>query len=144
MKTQYSILLRVAALALLISGASVPAFCESLDPSMKEIGAVHERVADIGNNDSMGDMMGLADDQAIKMKLLQSEMKKNLVRASADLKSAETELAEIMKVKDFDLEKANPAVTRIAEIKKAYYLETIKTIRDMRILVSEEQFRKSF
>ena len=134
----------VAALAFLIFEAPVPAFSESLDVSIREFRAVHEHMTDIGNNDGMGDMMGLSDDQAIKMKALQGEMKNNLVRVSADLQSAEKELADTMKVKDFDLEKANSIVTGIAGIKKAYYLETLKTIREMRIIVSEEQFRKSF
>jgi Spy/CpxP family protein refolding chaperone len=86
--------------------------------------------------------MGLTDDQIMKMKPLHSEMQKKHARFKADLKIAEIELREIMEVKDFDLEKAGSAVMKIAEIKKAHHLEMLKAMKEMRTILTDEQFTK--
>ena len=102
--------------------------------------------------DKMGDMMGmciehadkmgLTDDQIMKMKPMHSEMQKKQARFKADLKIAEIELMEIMEVKDFDLEKAGAAVKKIAEIKTAHHLEMLKAMKEMRTILTDEQFKK--
>ena len=45
-------------------------------------------------------------------------------------------------MKDFDLEKANSAVKRIAEIKTADHLEMLKAMKEMRTILTDEQFKK--
>ena len=88
------------------------------------------------------EMMGLTDDQIMKMKPLHSEMQKKHARYKADQKIAEIELMDIMDVKDFDLEKARSAVKKIAEIKTAHQLEMLKAMKEMRTMLTEEQFKE--
>lgn len=47
-----------------------------------------------------------------------------------------------MEVKDFDLGKASSAVKNIAEIKTAHALEMLKTMREVRVILTDEQFKK--
>jgi len=49
---------------------------------------------------------------------------------------------EIMDVKDFDLEKASSQVKKIAEIKTAHQLEMLKAMKEMRTILTDEQFAK--
>ena len=105
----------------------------------------------MGNMDMMGEMMGmcliqaekmgLTDDQIMKMKPGHSEMQKKQARFKADLKIAEIELRDIMEVKDFDLEKASAAVRKIGEIQVAHHLEMLKAMKEMRAIVTDEQFK---
>jgi Spy/CpxP family protein refolding chaperone len=137
MKAIYSAALMAAAMALMALSAPVPAFSQMME---------------MGNMDKMGDMMdrcmehademGLTDDQLMKMKPLHSEMQKKQARFKADLKIAEIELREIMEVKDFDLEKAGSAVKKIAEMKTAHHLEALQAMKEMRTILTDEQFAK--
>src|SRR3970282_2537365 len=112
----------------------------------------HGQMMEMGSMDKMGEMMGmciehaekmgLTDDQIMKMKPLHSEMQKKQARFQADRKIAESELREIMEVKDFDLEKANSAVKKIEEIKTAHHLEMLKAMKEMRSILTDEQFKK--
>jgi len=102
--------------------------------------------------DRMGDMMGmccahadkmgLSDEQTMKMKPIHSEMQKKQARFKADLKIAEIELKDIMEVKDFDLEAAGAAVKKIADIKTAHHLEMLSAMKEMRTILTDEQFKK--
>ena len=76
-----------------------------------------------------------------KMKPLHSEMQKMLIRSKADLKIAQIELKEIMEVKDFDLDKAASAVKKIEDIKTAQHLDMLKAMKDMRAILTDEQFK---
>jgi Spy/CpxP family protein refolding chaperone len=49
---------------------------------------------------------------------------------------------EIMDVKDFNLDKANSAVKKMADIKTAYELEKLKSMQGMHKMLTEEQFKK--
>ena len=137
------------ALALLLTVVfAVPAFSQMTDMPMKG----HGQMMEMGNMDKMGDMMGmciehadkmgLTDDQITKMKPIHREMQKKQARFKADQKIAEIELMEIMDVKDFDLEKANAAVKKIADIRTAYHLEMLKAMKEMRTILTDEQFQK--
>jgi Spy/CpxP family protein refolding chaperone len=137
------------ALSLLLTVVfAVPAFSQMTDMPMKGQG----RMMEMGDMDKMGDMagmciehaelMGLTDDQIMKMKPIHREMQKKQARFKADQRIAEIELMEIMDVKDFDLEKANAAVKKIAEIKTAHQLEMLKAMKEMRTLLTDEQFKK--
>ncbi|MFA4909896.1 MAG: Spy/CpxP family protein refolding chaperone [Desulfobacteria bacterium] len=129
--------LMVAAAAMVALSVPVPAFSQMME---------------MGNMDKMGDMMGmcikhadkigLTDDQIVKMKPVHSEMQKKQARFKADRKIAGIELMEIMEVKDFDLEKAGSAVKKIAEIKTAHHLEMLKDMKEMRTILTDEQFKK--
>ena len=152
MKARYSMSMMVAAAALLAFGAPVTAFSQMKDMSMTGHGEGHGQKMEMGTMDKMGEMMGmciehadkmgLTDDQVMKMKPLHNDMKKRRARFEADLKIAKIELAEVMEVKDFDLEKANTAVKKIAEIKTAHHLETVKAMKEMRTIITDEQFKK--
>jgi Spy/CpxP family protein refolding chaperone len=142
-------MMRKIALALLLTVVfSMPAFSQMTDMPMKG----HGQKMEMGNMEKMGDVMGmciehadrmgLTDDQIMKMKPLHREMQKKQARFKADLKIAEIELMEIMDVKDFDLEKANSAVKKIAEIKTAHQLEMLKAMKEMRTILTDEQFKK--
>ena len=127
---------------------AVPAFSQMKDMPMKG----HGQMMEMGNMDMMGDMMsmcmghadmmGLTDDQMIKMKPAQREMQKKQARFKADLKIAKIELMEIMEVKDFDIEKGNSAVKKIADIETAHHLEMLKAMKEMRTILTDEQFKK--
>lgn len=127
---------------------AVPAFSQMTDMSMKG----HGQMMEMGSMDKMGDMMGmcianadkigLTDDQITKMKPIHREMQKKQARFKADQRIAEIELMEIMEVKDFDLEKANAAVKKIAEIRTTHQLEMLKAMKEMRTILTDEQFAK--
>ena len=153
MRSRYSFFLMMAAVALLAFSVPVPGFSQMKDMSMKGHGEGHGQMMQLGNMDKMGDMMGmciqnadkigLTDDQVMKMKPVNIDMQKKQARFKADLKIAEIELMEIMEVKDFDLEKANSAVKKIEEIKTAHHLEMVKTMKEMRTILTDEQFKKT-
>jgi Spy/CpxP family protein refolding chaperone len=135
---------------LLIVVFAVPAFSEMKDMPMRGHGEGRGQMMEMGNMDMMGgDMMcmerahdmGLTDDQMAKMKPLHSEMQKKQIRSKADLKIAEIELKEIMEVKDFDLDKATAAVKKIEDLKTAQHLEMLKAMKDMRAILTDEQFK---
>jgi len=131
---------------------AVPAFSQMKDMSMKRHGEGYGQMMEMCNMDMMDDMMGicikhadkmgLTDDQLMKMKPIHREMQKKHARFTADLKIAEIELMEIIEVKDFDLEKAGSAVKKNAEIKTAHHLEMLKAMKEMRTILTDEQFTK--
>ncbi len=139
-------------LTLLLTVAfAVPAFSQMKDMPMKGHEGGHGQMMEMGNMDMMGgDMMcmehankmGLTDDQMTKIKPLHREMQKKQIRSKADLKIAEIELMEIMEVKDFDLDKATSAVKKIEDMKTAQHLEMLKAMKDMRAILTDEQFKK--
>lgn len=45
-------------------------------------------------------------------------------------------------MKDFDLEKANAAIKNISEIKTAHHLEMLIAMKDMRAVLTDEQYKK--
>ena len=152
MKFLYSsISVMVAAVALLALSLPVSAFSQMKDMSMMEHRAGHGQMMEMGNMDRMGymmgmciehaDKMGLTDDQVMKIKPVHREMQKKQARFQADLKIAEIELMEIMEVKDFNLEKANYAVKKIADIKTAHHLEMLKAMKEIRTILTDEQFK---
>jgi Spy/CpxP family protein refolding chaperone len=73
---------------------------------------------------------------------MRREMQKSQIRSKADLKIAEIELMEIMEVKDFDMDKASSAVKKIGDIKTTRHLEMLKAMKDMRTILTDEQFKK--
>ena len=127
---------------------AVPAFSQ-MDMPMKGHGEGHGPMMKMDMDMMGGDMMcmehadkmGLTDDQMMKMKPLHREMQKKQIRSKADLKIAEIELKEIMEVKDFDLDKATYAVKKIEDIKTAQHLEMLKAMKDMRAILTDEQFK---
>ena len=149
---KYSISIIVAAIALMAFSFPVPAFSEMKDMPMKGHGDGHGKTMEMGPMEKMGDMMGmcikhadmmgLTDDQVMKMKPVHTEMQKKQARFKADKKIAEIELMEIMEVKDFDLEKASAAVKNIADIKTAHHLEMLKAMKEMRTNLTDEQYKK--
>lgn len=152
MKTIYSKIMVGAALLALCVPA--PAFSQMKDMSAKQQRPAHGQMTDMGHMghmERMGDMMGmclehadklgLTDDQITKMKPAHTEMQKQQARFKADLTIAEIELAEIMDVKDFDMEKASAAVKKIEGIKTAHHLEMLKNMKEIRTILSDEQFK---
>jgi Spy/CpxP family protein refolding chaperone len=141
------------ALSLLLTVVfALPAFADMMDKPMHGHGEGHGPMMGMGHGEMMGDNMdmcvthaeklGLSDDQMTKMKPLHREMQKKQARFKADLKIAEIELAEIMDVKDFDLEKASAAVKKIGDIKTAHHLEMLKGKKEIHAILTDEQFKK--
>jgi Spy/CpxP family protein refolding chaperone len=143
---------RVILSVLLSIVLATPAFSQMKDMSMMNHCEEHGRMMGICPMDKMGDMtgmciehqdkMGLTDAQVIKMKPVHNDMKKKQAKFKADLTIAEIELTEIMDVKDFDIEKARSAVKKIADIKTAHHLEMLTAMQEMRIILSDDQFKK--
>jgi Spy/CpxP family protein refolding chaperone len=131
---------------------AVPAFSQMKDMPMKEHRQGYGQMMEMSNIGKMGDMMGMCiehadhlglnDDQIMKMKSLHREMEKSEVRFTADRKIAKIDLRAIMEVKDFDLEKASSAVKKIAEIETAHHLKMLKAMKEMRAILTDEQFMK--
>lgn len=125
---------------------AVPAFADMKDMPMKGHWEGHGQMMDMGDMVDMciahADKIGLTDAQLAKIKPVHTEMQKKYARFRADLKIAEIELMEIMDVKDFNLEKASAAVKKIADIKTAHHLEMLKTTKEMRTILTDEQFKK--
>lgn len=136
---------------LLVVVFAAPAFAQMSHMSMMGQGGGHGMMMGQGDMEMPdGGMMcmehmrqmGLTDEQMEKMKPLRREMQKKHIRFKADEKIAEIELQEIMDVKDFDLEKANAAVQKIGDMKTAHHLEMLKAQKDMRAILTDEQFKK--
>lgn len=146
----------VTMVILLAFTAVVPAFSQMADMPMRGYGDGHgERhgpMMGMGHMDKMDNMMGmcmehaemlgLTDDQMKKMKPIHNEMQKKQARFKADLKIAEIELMEIIEVKDFNLEKASTAVKKIEGIKTAHHLDMLKSMKEMRTTLTDEQYKK--
>lgn len=136
---------------LLVFFIAVPAFSEMGDMHARGQKG-HGQMMAMSNMDKMGDMMsnciehadkiGLTDEQKLKAMPLHRDMQKKHAQFKADVKIAEIELMEIMEVKDFDLDKATAAVKKIDEIKADHHLETLKTMKEMHAILTDEQFRK--
>ena len=88
------------------------------------------------------EMLGLTDDQLMKMQPIHSEMKKKQARFRADLQIAEIELMDLVEVKDFNLEKAGAAVKKIEGIRTAHHLDMLKSMKDVRTMLTDDQFKK--
>jgi periplasmic protein CpxP/Spy len=131
---------------------ALPAFSQMMDMPMMEHMKGHDQQMEMGGMDRMGDMMGmclenadkigLSDEQISTLTPLHREMHKKQVRYKADLKIAEMELMEIMEVKDFDIEKASAAVKKIADMKTAHHLDMLKSMKEVRSVLTDEQFKK--
>jgi len=153
--------MKKTALALLLTVVcAVPAFSEMKGMDMTGHREGHERMTgmctmcgmETGKADGMGNMagmclehakrMGLSDAQIAKIKPVHREMQKMHARYEADLKIAKIDLMDIMDVKDFDIDKANAAVQKIAAIKTAHKLEMLKSMKEVRSVLTDEQFKK--
>lgn len=131
---------------------AAPAFSQMMDRPMMGLGEGYGRMAGLGYMDRMGDQMGMCLEQADKLGLtdeqlkkitpIHREMKKKQIRFNADLRIAEMEHVEIMEVKDFDLEKASASVKKVADMKTAHRLDMLKTMKEVRSILTEEQFQK--
>lgn len=140
----------VAAVCLLALSLPLSALSQMPDMPMMEHKGGHGSMMAMGNMEMMGEMMGmcmehaekmgLTADQIMKMKPKHSEMQKKQARFIADAKIAEIELMDIMEVKDFDLEKARTAVKKNGEIKTAHQLEMLKAMKEMRTILTDDQF----
>ena len=112
----------------------------------------HHQMMEMGDMDKMGNMMGmclqhadrlgLTDQQVVKLKAIHRALEKKQVMSKAELRIARIELTEIMEVKDFDLELANAAAGKISQIKTAQHLEMLKSMKEVRNLLTNEQFAK--
>ncbi len=88
------------------------------------------------------DRIGLTAEQIKKIRPIHREMQKRLVRFEADLKIAGIDFAEIMEVKDFDLEKATAALPKMADMITAAHLDMLKSMKEVRSILTDEQFEK--
>jgi Spy/CpxP family protein refolding chaperone len=142
-------------ITLITVGLAVPAFAR-MDMSGHKAGQGHTMetcsMCKMDKMDDMGGMidkclahaakLGLSEDQINKIKPIHREMEKKQVRFKANLKIAEIELKEIMEVKDFDLEKASAQVKTIEDLKTAHHLDMLKSMKDVRSILTDEQFKK--
>jgi len=121
---------------------AVPAFSQTMNMPMKEMGYTYR----MGNMTGMylrnADKIGLTNEQIKDIMPIHHEMQKKQARFKADVKIAAIELIETMEVKDFDIEKANTAVKKIADIKIAHSLEMLTSMKKVRTILTDEQFQK--
>ncbi len=122
---------------------AVPAFSQMMDMPMMEHRGGHGMMGDMmGMCLKHAEIIGLTDDQINKMKPVHFAIQKRQAQYKADLKIAKIELMEIMEVKDFDLEKATAGVKKIEGIKTAHHSEMFKAMKEMRAILTDEQFKK--
>jgi Spy/CpxP family protein refolding chaperone len=103
---------------------------------------MHKRGDMLGMLIKHADKVGLSGEQVAKLKGIHRVMEKKKIRSEADMKLTRIDLKEIMEVKDFDLEKANAAVQKISDIKRDQHLEMLKSMKDVRSILTDEQFKK--
>ena len=134
---------------------AVPAFADMNGKEMKEC-ACHEQKMGMPDmhrgmhkkGDMLGmlikhaDKVGLTDDQVVKLKAIHRTMEKKEIRAEAEKKITKIDLMEIMEVKDFNLEKADAAAKKISGIETSKHLEMLKTLKEVRSILTDEQFKK--
>lgn len=152
MKSVHSLMVTAAAVALLTFSLTGVGFAEMKSMSHGEHSGGHGQMMDMESMEKMDDMMGmclkhadkigLSEEQSSKLKPIHREMQKKQVRFKAEQKIAELELMEIMDVKDFDLEKANSAVKKSAELKTAHKLEMLAAMKEARTVLTVDQFKK--
>lgn len=142
------IVLALAATALF----AFPAGAQMMDMPMHDQPGGRGPTMEMGPMDRMGDMMGrcldyakelgLSDEQIGKLTPLHRGMRKMQVRFKADLQLAEMEQMETMEVKDFDLDKALAGDKKIADLKSAHHAALLKTMKEVRSILTEAQFKK--
>lgn len=152
MKIMNSIAVMLATGAMLMLSAPVPSYSQMMDMPMNEYRGGYGQMIGMVNMDRMdvmpgicieqADKIGLSDGQISKIRPIHREMQKIQARFKADLRIAEIELMEIMEVKDFDLEKASAGVKKISDIKTAYHLEMLKNMKEIRTILTGEQYEK--
>lgn len=88
------------------------------------------------------DKIGLTEEQKSKLVPIHREMMKLNARFKAEIKIAEIELMEVMEPKDFDLDKAIVATKKISDLRAAYHSEMLKAMKNVRTILTEEQYKK--
>lgn len=86
--------------------------------------------------------INLSDEQIKKLQPLHREIQKILAKFRADMKIAELDLMEVMDVKDFDLQKAEEISKKITELRFAEHKELLRIMKEVRSILTEEQFQK--
>lgn len=156
MRTSVRLSVSSSVMFMLMVALSVPAWSGQENMPMKGRRGGPGPMMGMGGPDRMGEMMGtmmgmclehaeelgLTGEQLAKLKPVHREMEKLQARYGGDLKIAEIERAEIMEAKDFDLPKAEASVRKIAEIKTAHQLAMLKAMKEVRTVLTSEQFEK--
>jgi len=146
---------KIFAALLMTVAFAVPAFAQMHDKESKghkecacheqhmEKRGMHRHGHMLGMLIMHADKFGLSDDQVTKLKGIQRATAKRMIQLEADKKIARIDLMEIMAVKDFDLEKANTVAQKISDIQKDKRLEKLKAIKEVRNVLTDEQFKKT-
>jgi Spy/CpxP family protein refolding chaperone len=139
-------------MACLAVSLAYPAFAQMNKPMGPKGPGPGMGLCNMCNMDGMGGMMGnclqhadeigLTDDQITKITPIHREMQKKMIRYKSDLEVARIELKEIMDVKDFNLEKANAQIKKIEGIRTNKHLEMLKSMKEVRSILTDEQFKK--
>ena len=144
---------KILSAVLLTAVFAVPAFADMHEKEIKghKECACHEQKAEMRGMHKKGDMLGmlikhadkigLSNDQVVKLKAIHRSMKIKEIQLGADQKIAKIELMEIMEVKDFDLERADAAVKKISGIETSQHLEMLKSMKEVRSILTDEQFK---
>jgi len=116
---------------------------ENQHGSMMGMGMNLDMMADnIGMCLENADKIGLSEEQKTKLIPIHREMLKKHARFKADLKIAEIDLTNIMEPKDFDLDKAILATKKISEIRTNHHIDMLKAMKEVRTILTEEQYKK--
>lgn len=116
--------------------------CHEHDMQMCDMHGMHKRGDMLGMFLRHADKLGLSPDQVAKLKSIHTGMEKKRIQLDADLKIARIDLRQIMEVKDFDLDKADAQVQKISDIQKNKRLEMVKSIKEVRSVLTDDQFKK--
>lgn len=84
----------------------------------------------------------LSDEQIAKLQPIHREMQKKQAKFMAEIKVTELELAEVMDVKDFDLQKAEEITKKISDLRFEHHKELLKLMKEVRTILTVEQYQK--
>lgn len=84
----------------------------------------------------------LSDEQIEKLQPLHREMQKKQAKFRAEIRVAEIELAEVMDVKDFEIQKAEDITKKISDLRFEHHKGLLKLMREVRSILTVEQYQK--
>lgn len=88
------------------------------------------------------DQLGLTADQVAQLEALRGEFQKEAIRRQADIRVAETELAELLRADPVDLTKVEAKLRQIETLRADLRLSRIRALEKGKALLTPEQWKK--
>ena len=89
------------------------------------------------------DELGLSADQVAKLKVLQSDSRKDNIRNAAEVKIARLELADLLDGKDWSLKDAEPLIRKVQKLEGDIQVRYLQAVSDARKVLTAEQLKQA-